>query len=807
MAMLGVLAAAMSAAAIEVECGFGGFIKNDAWFPFRVKSIPGAVDFEVTLIHRDWCSKRETVQERYRSSFPAGGDGPGVAFCRYQQAYQEALLRCAVRRDNGSVEIAEVNPDVLTDDDLLVLVLSDQPEEFNFLGGVNRPARGMVRNVTCRPDSFPAHWQELDCVDVIVLDDARPFPDTARAAALRAWIVAGGTVLLTDRALRQNNGLAKLRLFDELRIGAEYSGYPAEALHPLLGRKTDLLQGFYALRLDAPRGMRILLANDTVLLAGRDLGRGRVLASGLNWRDLAMQDRAVNEMIRATLWGRMLEMAAPPARATARRNLVLPPEARLSHLARPLGLFLISYVLLLGPLNWLILKFIRREEYSAFTLPLGALVFSALAFAVGIRLRSSDPVVREAEYWRAYPDGSACVNGIIGLLSPDRRPYCLRFDEPGTRAEEQRERFRFNPPRPEDIMAVAFDGRFEFSNVRVNTWSMRFFQRETPWPDGPGVRAAGHCSSNGISGTISNGLPTALLNAFVIANGNLAEVGNIPAGAAADFQLQLAPPGTGVVCARCGQIHSAARTLAEHQWREHPRLAEMRDLIESADLPRAPVLVALQEQSAPTLKLDRDNARWAGRRLVMAPVELHFDGPDVYLPEGLVQRHRPPQNRNATAVAQTWELPYSLQVTDPDALEENDAARRRRDSFTAANMSDEAQFIHDFYLPFEARSLSTTRLLVHWDIGPSDPDTPHPECALALYDWGRTQWVEQVRADTGDQRIVVADPDRFIRPPFPVLRVKVAPLKPGRNTHCAIRILDIAFEGRKTDDRETLDSN
>jgi hypothetical protein len=161
----------------------------------------------------------------------------------------------------------------------------------------------------------------------------------------------------------------------------------------------------------------------------------------------------------------------------------------------------------------------------------------------------------------------------------------------------------------------------------------------------------------------------------------------------------------------------------------------------------------------------------------MAPVELHFDGPDVYLPEGLVQRHRPPQNRNATAVAQTWELPYSLQVTDPDALEENDAARRRRDSFTAANMSDEAQFIHDFYLPFEARSLSTTRLLVHWDIGPSDPDTPHPECALALYDWGRTQWVEQVRADTGDQRIVVADPDRFIRPPFPVLRVKVAPLK------------------------------
>jgi hypothetical protein len=37
----------------------------------------------------------------------------------------------------------------------------------------------------------------------------------------------------------------------------------------------------------------------------------------------------------------------------------------------------------------------------------------------------------------------------------------------------------------------------------------------------------------------------------------------------------------------------------------------MRDLIESADLPRAPVLVALQEQSAPTLKLDRDNARWA----------------------------------------------------------------------------------------------------------------------------------------------------------------------------------------------------
>ncbi len=139
-------------------------------------------------------------------------------------------------------------------------------------------------------------------------------------------------------------------------------------------------------------------------------------------------------------------------------------------------------------------------------------------------------------------------------------------------------------------------------------------------------------------------------------------------------------------------------------------------------------------------------------------------------------------------------------MSDPDALEEEDAARRRRDSYVPrGDQEDDSQQVRDHYLPRAVPHARTTHLRLHWDAGKLTPDEESVPSALSLYEWGTTQWVEQVRGDSGDHMIDVEDPDRFIGRPYPVVRTRLAPLKPGRRASCPVVSLDIAYEGKNLD--------
>jgi hypothetical protein len=83
-----------------------------------------------------------------------------------------------------------------------------------------------------------------------------------------------------------------------------------------------------------------------------------------------------------------------------------------------------AYILLIGPINYLVLRRLDRREWAWLTMPILIVAFTAGAFGFGAALRGNDVIVNEVAIVSGAPgatDGSAQV--YVGIFSPSRGRY------------------------------------------------------------------------------------------------------------------------------------------------------------------------------------------------------------------------------------------------------------------------------------------------------------------------------------------------------------------------------------------------
>src|SRR4029078_5679772 len=102
-------------------------------------------------------------------------------------------------------------------------------------------------------------------------------------------------------------------------------------------------------------------------------------------------------------------------------NLALPPVGGLIAI-------LVVYILLIGPINYLILKRIDRREWAWVTMPALIGAFAVGAYAFGSLLRGTNVLVNEAAIVRGAPGATeGLAQTYLGVFSPTRANYHIRF--------------------------------------------------------------------------------------------------------------------------------------------------------------------------------------------------------------------------------------------------------------------------------------------------------------------------------------------------------------------------------------------
>jgi hypothetical protein len=92
--------------------------------------------------------------------------------------------------------------------------------------------------------------------------------------------------------------------------------------------------------------------------------------------------------------------------------------------------FLGFYLIAVGPVNYLVLRRLKRRELAWVTIPGVVLVFSVGAYLTGYQLRGANAVLHRLAVVQVWPDAdSAQVDGLVGLFSPQRSSFDLDFGD------------------------------------------------------------------------------------------------------------------------------------------------------------------------------------------------------------------------------------------------------------------------------------------------------------------------------------------------------------------------------------------
>src|SRR6202521_5123924 len=101
-----------------------------------------------------------------------------------------------------------------------------------------------------------------------------------------------------------------------------------------------------------------------------------------------------------------------------------------------LGLILLAYVALTGPIAYLVLRSMRRRELLWATAPIGALIFTMASYGIGFGSHGSDFVDNAIELQRISPNGTVQAFSYQGLFAPQRGDHVISL-APATLATDR----------------------------------------------------------------------------------------------------------------------------------------------------------------------------------------------------------------------------------------------------------------------------------------------------------------------------------------------------------------------------------
>lgn len=321
---------------------------------------------------------------------------------------------------------------------------SSQGPQRGRSGGPNFGRPIPVAHPTVIPaEDLPREFISYDQLDVVVIGDA-PLNQVAeeQARALRLWVASGGLLVVTAAA--DVAGIRAIALDSILPVEAQST--TTAGLLPELTQvygsfdSTDRLTVMSS-RLK-PEAHVLVGSNDRPIVAEKSYGSGLVRFVAINpklnpyraWR--AAKDLWTDLLLPAAL--------ARPKHVnwitTGRRGTSTSSrwgiQGFLFHLAeikppspKYVMLFLLAYVLTLGPINYLVLRWRRKTDLAWLTIPAVVITFAGISVTVAQLGRGGASIVADSSLVELHQnEGISRVSGGLLMMPSTKRTQEVTFD-------------------------------------------------------------------------------------------------------------------------------------------------------------------------------------------------------------------------------------------------------------------------------------------------------------------------------------------------------------------------------------------
>lgn len=419
--------AGASAVQLEARALVGGRYAVNGWLAVSVTLVnPGEPTEGHLLVTTDAGTVRRFVE------MPAGAR-KAVTLYVQPEPFQR---RIEVRYD-------EPNGTAATAADIRVLEASSRQVAIVGDGaGTLRPqlATGvdgsLPEPIALDPADIPERPEPLSGIDAIVWAGDSASLTEGQRRSLERWVAEGGQLVVIGGPDWQTRtgGFTDLLPLESLEAR---DGVPQSPLATWTGTDAPAAETDTVSTGDLRDGARSVLAAEdgTILASMRSEGAGRVVLVGM---DLAADPYRGWEGS-PRLWGRILPSGAAlagwfgfPMEEDLRQSinqalgslpaLAVPP-------AELLLAVIVGYILLIGPVSYVVLRRFDRREAAWVTAPVLVLVFTAGSYGIGAAAKGGDVTINQISIVRSTPAGSsATVETYAGIFSPSRATYDLSVD-------------------------------------------------------------------------------------------------------------------------------------------------------------------------------------------------------------------------------------------------------------------------------------------------------------------------------------------------------------------------------------------
>jgi hypothetical protein len=371
---------------------------------------------------------------------------------------------------------------------------------------------------------------------IVIHDVATATLSAGQRGALERWVRLGGTLLVSGGpdAGRAAGGLADLLPVD---LGSDLrANVPTDSLEHLAGRTGlgNLPQSITANRIAPRADSHALDASD--LIVAHDVGTGRVIFAAF---DIAALRAWAGE---PDLWAPILaihdRMQLGYSFRGRSENLVR-DTLQLAALSLPspaiLLLLIGIYIIVIGPVNFLVLRRIRRVDLAWVTTPILVGIFLVLAYGASFTLRGTRPQISQlaiVQGFEGQPGGQATA--FVSVFSPQRRTYTMGFApdalvSPGT----------FESFQSSSVPVSLSDTAATVPNLLIDVSSLRTLLVEQPVGEVPAVQSQLVRDTLRFSGSIENTSGETLHNALIVVGDAVQTVGDVGPGARVEVNLPL----------------------------------------------------------------------------------------------------------------------------------------------------------------------------------------------------------------------------------------------------------------------------
>jgi hypothetical protein len=453
---------------VQVSAGYDGYARSDDWIPVQVTVKNNGGDFRGLLQLDDAAATQNSgsgggfggakaMPAIGPYGVSAGGAPVGAATrevavvipagsTRHYTLYVAAAQRPRVTLLSGTTAVASAEPTqpltMTGPTTLLVAVVSDQADTLDQLALVRPSTNGTVHVTHFKPAALPASGVLLRTFDAVVIDDASTDAFTAdQKGALQDYVQEGGGLLLVGGPSARKT----------------MAGIPADLqpVKPAATRHNDLhvVGGLASSAAPAgggeiatgelAAGARAVRDGTVPMLASLQVGRGTVvftafdpgaepLASWAGEKVLLRQlvNRANAQQAVSTVNAKGSSAVGPGGRVSLDYGSVSAVLNNLPSLDIPqlgfVGWLLFGYAILVGPVNYLVLKRMRKRHLAWLTIPAAVAVSSTAVLLIGLSIKGVGTQVNQVRVVEVVPgSGRQYVVTYSGLVAAHRGDYTM----------------------------------------------------------------------------------------------------------------------------------------------------------------------------------------------------------------------------------------------------------------------------------------------------------------------------------------------------------------------------------------------